>query len=116
MLLKGIIHSPVCQRMARSPQRFMEIPFATTVTDDTPGILGGTVVSGVIDMVFKEAGEWVITDYKTDAIETPQRLNELKNYYAPQVRLYKRFWENLTGEKVKEAGLYFTAAKKWIEV
>ncbi|NLV16315.1 MAG: UvrD-helicase domain-containing protein [Syntrophomonadaceae bacterium] len=116
LLLKGIIQSPVWQRMARSSQRFMEIPFATTATDDILGIPMGTAVSGVIDLVFKEAGEWVIADYKTDAIETPQRLTELKNYYAPQVRLYKRFWETLTGEKVKEAGLYFTAAKKWIEV
>jgi ATP-dependent helicase/nuclease subunit A len=70
----------------------------------------------VIDLVFEEAGGWVIADYKTDAITSPEKLQELTVYYAPQVKLYTRFWESLTGEKVKEAGMYFTSVGEWVEV
>jgi len=28
--------------------------------------------------------------------------------------LYARFWRGLTGEPVKEAGLYFTAFDRWV--
>jgi ATP-dependent helicase/nuclease subunit A len=34
-------------------------------------------------------------------------------HYRPQVELYCRFWERLTAEKVKEAGLYFTSIDVW---
>lgn len=116
LLLKGITQSSLWQRMSRSSRRFMEIPFSTVATADTPGIPAGTVVNGVIDLIFEEAGGWVIADYKTNAISSPARLSELKDYYAPQVKLYKQFWESLTGEKVKEAGLYFTSVGEWVEV
>ncbi|MGE5544373.1 MAG: PD-(D/E)XK nuclease family protein, partial [Bacillota bacterium] len=116
LLIKGITNSPLWQRMSRSSRRFMEIPFSTTVTDHTLGLPIGTMVNGVIDLVFEEADGWVIADYKTDAISSPEKIPELKNYYAPQVQLYKQLWESLTGKKVKEAGLYFTSVGEWVEV
>lgn len=116
LLIKGITQSPLWQRMSRSSRRFMEIPFSTAVSDHNLGLPIGTVVSGVMDLVFEEAEGWVIADYKTDAVSSPQKLTELKEYYALQVQLYKQFWESLTGEKVKEAGLYFTSVGAWVEV
>jgi len=32
----------------------------------------------------------------------------LKEYYWPQVEVYKNSWERITGEPVKEIGLFFT--------
>ncbi|MGI6550420.1 MAG: UvrD-helicase domain-containing protein [Syntrophomonadales bacterium] len=116
LLLQGITKSSLWQRLSQSSRRFMEIPFSNKVTDDSLGIPGGTIVNGVIDLVFEEAGGWVIADYKTDAITSPEKLQELTVYYAPQVKLYTRFWESLTGEKVKEAGMYFTSVGEWVEV
>ena len=58
---------------------------------------------GVIDLVFKEAGEWVIVDYKTDDFE---KEIERKKAYEKQVELYKKYWEEISGEKVKEIMLY----------
>lgn len=60
----------------------------------------------------------VIADYKTDLIR-PLLLEEdlaaLVAAYAPQVRLYTRFWKQVTGEPVLEAGLYFTSINRWVQ-
>jgi len=58
---------------------------------------------GVIDLVFKEAGKWIIVDYKTDDFEGDK---ERKKAYEKQVELYKKYWEMASGEKVKETFLY----------
>jgi ATP-dependent helicase/nuclease subunit A len=83
-------------------------------------------LSGAIDLLFKEKDGWVIADYKTDRIpdavldkgpeEAKRALDALVEYYRPQVQLYSRFWEKITGEKVKESGLYFTAHETWFKV
>ena len=36
--------------------------------------------------------------------------------YAPQVRLYAQSWERITGEQVKEMGLYFSRANRFTPV
>ena len=83
-------------------------------------------LSGAIDLVFREKDGWVIADYKTDRIpdavldrgaeEAKRALDALVEYYRPQVQLYTRFWEKITGERVKESGLYFTAHEAWFKV
>ena len=40
----------------------------------------------------------------------------LADHYRPQVRLYTKFWARITGERVKESGLYFTALGRWIRI
>lgn len=77
--------------MEKSEKKFLEIPFAI---EDKSGI-----IKGAMDAVFREAGGWVIVDYKTDDFEKdPKR----KKVYTQQIELYKKYWEHLTGEKVKE--------------
>jgi ATP-dependent helicase/nuclease subunit A len=83
-------------------------------------------LSGAIDLAFLEGDGWVIADYKTDRIDGngPERggqesnrvLSELVAYYRPQVELYGRFWERITGQRVKESGLYFTSIRKWVPI
>jgi ATP-dependent helicase/nuclease subunit A len=83
-------------------------------------------LSGAIDLAFFEAGGWVIADYKTDRLpealaaapeaERDRALRRLVDFYAPQVRLYTRYWAELTGERVKESGLYFTGLERWVPV
>lgn len=80
------------------------------------GFTGETVISGTIDLVFLEEDGWVIVDYKTDTVESEEQLNELVEYYAPQVDMYRKFWEGVAKTKVCEAGLYFTHLKKWVMV
>ncbi|NLH76870.1 MAG: hypothetical protein GX465_07525, partial [Acidobacteria bacterium] len=81
-------------------------------------------LSGAVDLLFEEEDGWVIADYKTDrlpavlagagAADREAALAGLVALHAPQVRLYARFWRGLTGEPVKEAGLYFTAFDRWV--
>jgi ATP-dependent helicase/nuclease subunit A len=83
-------------------------------------------LSGAIDLVFKEEGGWVIADYKTDRLpaalagagpeDREKALQVLVAHYRPQVELYTRFWARMTGDAVKESGLYFTALDRWIRI
>jgi ATP-dependent helicase/nuclease subunit A len=99
------------------------------------------ILTGAIDLVFwEDAGDgrdagWVIADYKTDLIPGAKILLKpenrelgaaeiaalspefaaIINFYAPQVRLYARFWRELTGQPVKECGLYFTSINRWVK-
>ena len=65
--------------------------------------------SGVIDLIFWEDDDWVIADYKTDDIGRGQSLQPFIDYYSPQVKIYAQFWERITGQPVKETGLFFTS-------
>jgi len=119
----SILGSPFWARVMKAEKRYFEIPFSIRTSQrelsDFPMILTGT-----IDLVFwapaqdgKPAG-WVIADYKTDLIR-PQLLEEdlarLVAVYAPQVRLYTQFWQEITGEPVIESGLYFTCLNRWVQ-
>jgi ATP-dependent exoDNAse (exonuclease V) beta subunit len=81
----------------------------------------------------KPAG-WVIVDYKTDKIPVAEsdlvsldpelsidriravspEFASIIDFYAPQIRLYTRFWSQITGALVKESGIYFTSIHCWI--
>jgi ATP-dependent helicase/nuclease subunit A len=80
-------------------------------------------LTGAIDLAFFEDDGWVIADYKTDTLgeaareagveEAKKALDALVDHYRPQVSLYGRFWEKITGDRVKESGLYFTSIGTW---
>lgn len=81
-------------------------------------------------------GGWIIADYKTDAVpgaaeiiksEGPELSIEkirksspefarIIDFYTPQIKLYTKFWSHITGERVKESGLYFTSLNRWINI
>ena len=81
-------------------------------------------------------GGWIIADYKTDRIpgaeeilksEGPELTMEkirraspefarVIDFYAPQIRLYTKFWSHITGERVMESGLYFTSLNRWLNI
>ena len=73
------------------------------------------VLEGVIDLVFREAGGWVVADYKTDVGTDPEFAGR-EHAYRRQVDLYAEAWSKLTGDPVKERVLFFTAqgrAESW---
>ncbi|MEQ8200557.1 MAG: UvrD-helicase domain-containing protein [Syntrophomonadaceae bacterium] len=95
-----ITSAPFWQRLQTAAKVMTEVPF---------GIFEGqTYLTGTIDLIFRENGEWVLIDYKTDAIRDDDHLRQLKDYYWPQVEVYKNSWQKITGEPVKEIGLFFT--------
>jgi ATP-dependent helicase/nuclease subunit A len=108
----SVMKADIWQRALASPRLLAEVPFEILLDrEDSIPVL----VRGSIDLVFKEAGGWVLVDYKTDRFKggTPKHLLDK---YAPQVRLYAGSWERITGERVKETGLYFLRANRFEQV
>jgi ATP-dependent helicase/nuclease subunit A len=105
--VQGILQSPFWERVSQSKKRFIEVPFAQQTADST-------IISGVIDLVFYDHGGWIVVDYKTDTVKDEEDLNMLVDYYSPQLDLYRSFWEEITGEKVMESGIYFTSICRWV--
>lgn len=107
--IQAVLSSEFWIRVKKSQTALVEVPFASRIEGPTPGMVAGT-----IDLVFKEADGWVIVDYKSDRVDGV--IDDLVARYKPQVLIYKDFWEKITGETVREAGIYFTAASRWVVV
>ena len=110
-LINSITQSQLWNRMLKASKKFYEIPFSVKIDPSSPKPV---ILNGVIDLVFLEQDGWVIADYKTDEINGG--LQSFIDYYTPQVKVYKEFWEKITEEKVKEAGLYFTSINRWVMI
>jgi ATP-dependent exoDNAse (exonuclease V) beta subunit len=76
---------------------------------------GADLLEGVIDLVFEEAGELVVVDYKTDAILAEQALAQAA-HHAPQLQLYGRGLAQATGVPVRERLVLFTALAQVVAV
>ncbi len=129
-LIDSIVESEFWKRVMKAEKRYFEVPFSIKTDSDVVavgggeekgeiGVVGGDeklplILTGAIDLAFLENGGWVIADYKTD--EIGEGLESYVKFYAPQVKLYSKFWEEITKQKVKEAGLYFTSVNKWVKI
>jgi len=108
--IEKVLSSSFWQRLKKSSIRYTEIPFSLT---NNEGELP-TVVSGIIDVAFREDDGWVIADYKSNRDDG--NIEKLIEYYKCQLEMYKKVWEEITGEAVKEAGIYFTSVDNWIVI
>jgi ATP-dependent helicase/nuclease subunit A len=120
--------SGIWRRAAGAERTLVEVPFEICLSPDdrllreiagaAAGGQGGAgtvpvLVRGVVDLAFREAGGWVIVDWKTDTFRSDTELAALKHHYAPQARLYADLWTRITGEAVTETGLFFTAGNRY---
>ncbi len=128
-LVESIVRSEFWERVKKAEKKLFEIPFSIK-TDSTALRLDEVkdvknkkiankaklplILTGAIDLAFFEKDGWIIADYKTDEIK--DNLESYVKFYAPQVRLYSKFWEDITKQKVKEAGLYFVNINNWVKV
>ena len=111
------LDSPFWKRAMDSGQHFSEVPFYADIKIDKPEDKDeDTVISGTIDLVFKEGDGWVIVDFKTDTVSGEPQLTALVNYYAPQLKMYRKAWDSVVGESVYEVGLYLTSINKLLTV
>jgi ATP-dependent helicase/nuclease subunit A len=107
--LQAARSSSLWNRLRKAQFHHTEVPFAFSTDDANQHIVGGK-----IDLVFREEDGWVIVDFKSDSLDG--KLDELVAYYSGQVNMYREFWEQITGEAVKEAGVYFLDAGMWITI
>lgn len=89
--IDAILQGPLWKRVLQAEEKYYEIPFSVKREE--------TIVSGIMDLIFKEKDGWVVVDYKTGDFE---RHPKQKAVYENQIGLYAELWEQMTGEKVKE--------------
>jgi ATP-dependent helicase/nuclease subunit A len=109
-IVRSVMSSELWSRMKKAEKALVEVPFSLKVDDERIF----KIVSGVIDLAFKEQEGWVIADYKTDKVNG--NLDGLITYYRPQVNHYKKFWQEISKEQVKESILYFVDVGKSVVV
>ncbi|MCJ7472112.1 MAG: PD-(D/E)XK nuclease family protein, partial [Actinobacteria bacterium] len=103
-LVDGFMRSSLWERIEGASKKYFEVPFALEDSEgDGSDGSDGSIVYGVIDLVFEEEDGWVIVDYKTDDFEGDQ---ERKRVYQKQVDMYGKCWERISGERVKERVLF----------
>ncbi len=105
--VEEVMGTPHWQRARAAKMVLSEVPYFRKVSQ--PGHSPG-IVAGVIDLAFMEDDGWVIIDYKTSAPPDGDYAPYV-TYYGPQVRAYARAWEEMTGGRVKEVGLFFVGAE-----
>lgn len=110
--LSAFAVSPLGRRMCQAQQRgalYREQPFVISrKASEVNGVWNGeeqVLLQGIIDAYFREQGELVLVDYKTDQV-TPGQEGYLVEKYRIQLECYGEALERLTGKKVKERYLY----------
>jgi ATP-dependent helicase/nuclease subunit A len=116
-LVESVRGSPLWTRALAAKRCLVEVPFALNVPSPELGIaeaLPESLLQGAVDLAFEEEDGWVLVDYKSDTVASNR--DELVRFYAPQVTLYRRYWERLTGRPAR-AALFFVATGEtvWVE-
>lgn len=107
--VEAVMGSPLWARAENADLVMTEVPFQ--VVNPAEGV--PTMIRGAMDLIFREAGGWVLVDYKTDIVEGAESLEKLKTRYAPQLDIYAKSWESGTGEKVVERGFFFVRTGRY---
>ncbi len=117
-IIEEIRNSDFWKEIESAKEKFVEVPFSLRLKPTDFGLPPSSgewvILSGTIDLIYKGNGGWTIVDYKTD--DVGEKLEDFINYYSPQVKVYSRFWEEMSGEKVIKAGLYFIHTKQFVPV
>jgi ATP-dependent helicase/nuclease subunit A len=96
--LQQVKQSDLWRRILSANERLTEIPFS--LMDD------GVLLSGIIDLAFREGTRWCLVDYKTDRISASPDAHI--KFYTPQLRLYEKAWKQLSSSSPAELILLFT--------
>jgi ATP-dependent helicase/nuclease subunit A len=105
--LNKVRQSELWQRAMKASERHAETPFSLFLDGKEMGLQPGpTLVTGIIDLIFKENGRWCLVDFKTDRIEGDVKPHI--DFYSGQLQLYSKAWKRLSGSDVSEILLFFT--------
>ncbi len=90
--------SPLGRRALASQEIHREWSFNLLAPD-----LCESILQGVIDLCFLEEDQWVLVDFKTDSVSSPEALWPI---YRHQVEVYRRALATGTGKPVRETALF----------
>ncbi|HOO50333.1 MAG TPA: UvrD-helicase domain-containing protein [Alphaproteobacteria bacterium] len=96
--------SDIWKRANKADKILIEVPFQTMMDIEDSDV--PMLVRGVIDLIFKESGKWIVVDYKTDNPEK-RGVDKLYEHYRPQLKTYADAWTRSSGEDVGEIGILF---------
>jgi ATP-dependent helicase/nuclease subunit A len=107
------------KRLKKTEFKYSEVPFTVNIEPAHPLYteLAGqgsrpVILSGTIDLVFKEADGWVVVDYKTDRPKNEKDYPKLVEVYQRQIDIYSQIWQEITGEQVKQRSIYFIGERE----
>ena len=105
----AFLRSDLGRRMLQSAEVKREATFTMRISPDRP-----TMVQGIIDCAFRENGEWILIDYKTDRDTAP---DTFVPRHEAQMNWYRTAMEQLTRLNVREMWLFALRAGKayWVE-
>ncbi|WP_078429272.1 UvrD-helicase domain-containing protein [Alkalihalobacterium alkalinitrilicum] len=117
--IEAFLQSALWERCKQSDEWYAEIPFTVSIQEGHPLFReekGETLLTGIIDLIFKENDQWIIVDYKTDRFTKKEDIEKLKMHYAKQINLYKQAWEEMTNEPVGEMNIYFVQTQNCVSI
>ena len=100
----AFLNSALGRRMLKSDEVRREATFTMRIDPRSP-----TMVQGIVDCVFKEDGEWILIDYKTDRDTDPETFVPR---HEAQMNWYRIALERLTRLNVREMWLFALRAGK----
>ncbi len=100
----SFLRSDLGLRMLRSADVRRETTFTMRIDPDRP-----TMVQGIVDCLFREDGDWILIDYKTDRDTAPETFVPR---HEAQMNWYRTAVERLTGIPVREMWLFTLRAGK----
>lgn len=101
--IKRFIQSDLYHRIAKSDEVYTELPFVVNQhqVEHTADTTDASIIQGMIDLVFKENGNYYFVDYKTDALIRRKGMSDedlekqLKEKYRVQMQYYQRALETI---------------------
>ena len=114
-IIQNFKKNDLYRRLKNAEFKYSEVPFTTSIKPDNSLYeelksdceAKSIILSGTIDLVFKEADGWVVVDYKTDCPENRDDYPRLTEVYQKQIDIYRRVWQEISGEKVKQSFIHY---------
>lgn len=114
-IVERFISSDLYGRIVSSLEKQVEVPFSFRVdkghglyeTYGSDDSAVSVILSGIIDLVFKEVDGWVVVDYKSDRVKRDEDYATLESAYMGQLDSYGTILSEITGEGVKEKRVVF---------
>ncbi len=108
----GVRRSELWRRAGKAEKRYLEAPYALASREGK----GGALERGVIDLVFREEGGWVVVDYKSDSLQPGADLRKAAAMHAEQLAAYARAWREIARERVSETGIFFLRTGEYVVI
>jgi ATP-dependent exoDNAse (exonuclease V) beta subunit len=101
-MARACLASPVVARALAADDIWREVPYTLRVADGYS--------TGRIDLVFREGGQLVVADWKSDSVG-PAAVADAAELHRPQAQAYAKALEASTGSRVEEVVFVFPRAK-----